>query len=221
VAGFTQVPLQLTRPGWQERAQAPALQTWPEVQAVPEVVPLQAPLAPQWTRSVVGSTQPVEHWTMPAGQVVEDTHTPDVQVWPEPQGMPAEAPLQVALAPQCARSFWGSTQVPPQFTRPAWQETWQAPPLQTCPDAHVVPADAPLQVPVAPQNPRSVCGSTHLPPQSTSPVWQESWQVPALHTWPPPHAAPEVVPLQAPLAPQKARSVCGFTHLPLQFTDPA
>jgi len=60
---------------------------------------------------------------MPAGQVAPETHTPDVQVWPEPQAAPAEAPLQVPLAPQWDGLIRGSTQVPPQLTRPAWQDT--------------------------------------------------------------------------------------------------
>ena len=220
MAGFTQVPPQLTRPVWQESWQVPALQTWPEVQAVPEAAPVQVPLAPQWARSVSGSTQPVEHWIMPAGQVPEDTHTPVVQVWPEPQAVPAEAPLQVPLAPQWAGLMRGSMHWPPQLTRPAWQETWHVPPLQTCPEPQTAPADAPLQVPVAPQNPRSVCGSTHLPPQFTRPAWQETWQLPALHTWPDVHAVPADAPLQVPLAPQKARSVAGFTQVPPQLTKP-
>ena len=37
-----------------------------------------------------------------------------------------------------------------------------------------------MQVPLAPQKARSVCGFTHVPPQFTRPDWQESWHVPAL-----------------------------------------
>ena len=85
------------------------------------------------------------------GQEDGDWHVPALQNWPEAQTVPAAAPLQVPLAPQWAGLVWGSTQVPPQFTRPAWQETWQVPALQTCPAPQTVPALAPLHVPLAPQ----------------------------------------------------------------------
>ena len=55
-----------------------------------------------------------------------------------------------------------------------------------------VPADAPVQVPLAPQCAASVCGFTHVPPQFTRPVWQFTWQVPALHAWPAEQAFPHV-----------------------------
>jgi hypothetical protein len=58
----------------------------------------------------------------------------------------------VLLAPQNARLVRGSMQVPPQLTRPDWQVKPQVPPLQTWPAAQTVPAFAPWQVPLAPQN---------------------------------------------------------------------
>jgi hypothetical protein len=61
----------------------------------------------------------------------------------------------------------------------------------------------------------------HRPLQSTSPGWQETWQLPAEHTWPEVQMAPSFAPAQSPEAPQKARSVWGFTQAPPQLTRPA
>jgi len=47
VVGSTQWPVQLTSPAWQLTAQAAALQTSPEGQAVPAEVAVQLPEAPQ------------------------------------------------------------------------------------------------------------------------------------------------------------------------------
>ena len=54
------------------------------------------------------------------------------------------------------------------------------------------PAEAPVQAPLAPQYAGSMSGSTHLPPQFTSPAWQVSLQVPALHASPVGQACPQV-----------------------------
>lgn len=61
-------------------------------------------------------------------------------------------PVQSPEAPQKTRLESGSMHVPPQLTWPVPHETWQAPPVQTCPDGHVVPASEPVQAPDAPQN---------------------------------------------------------------------
>ena len=90
--------------------------------------------------------------------------------------------------------------------------------MQVSPAPHVVPADAPVQVPLAPQWAESVCGFTHAPPQLTSP--DGHWQVPAVQTNPALQDVPADAPVQVPLAPQCAASVCGFTHVPPQLTSP-
>jgi hypothetical protein len=55
-----------------------------------------------------------------------------------------------------------------------------------------------------------------LPPQATSPAGQLVVHTPAAQTWPAAQIAPAVGPAHAPEAPQKARSVRGSTHFPLQ-----
>ena len=111
---------------------------------------------------------------------------------PAAQVVPSSAPVQVPEAPQKVRSVSGSTQVPPQERRPAWQDSSQVPaPLQMKPAAQVVPSSAPVQVPAAPQKVRSVSGSMQVPPQASRPAWHDSSQVPApLQTEP----AAQVVP---------------------------
>jgi hypothetical protein len=55
---------------------------------------------------------------------------------------------------------------------------------QMLPAAHTSPLVGPVHSPDAPQKPRSVSGSTHLPPQFTSPAWQVSAQLQFEHTCP-------------------------------------
>jgi hypothetical protein len=108
-------------------------------------------------------------------------------------------------------------QVPPQLICEPGHETWHVPALQTWPATHAVPSLAPAQSVVAPQYPRSVCGSMQVPPQLIWPPGQDTWQVPPLQTWPEMHAAPALPPAQSPDAPQWARSVCALTHVPPQL----
>ena len=61
----------------------------------------------------------------------------------------------------------------------------------------------------------------HRPLQSSSPGWQETRQVPAEHTWPEEQTTPAVNPVQSAEAPQKARSVWGFTQALVQTIWPA
>jgi hypothetical protein len=156
-----------------------------------------------------------------SGVAAGQAQVPFVQACPALQVAPAATPTQSADAPQCARSDWGSMHLPPHSTRPDWQLTWQVPALQTSPDAHVVPAPGPAQLPEAPQKARSVSGSTHVPSQSTRPDWQLTWQVPALQTSPAAQAWPALPPVHAPDAPQCPRSWSGSTHFPSHWTSPA
>jgi hypothetical protein len=86
--------------------------------------------------------------------------------------------------------------------KPTEQDVWQVPPLQTWPTTQAVPAEPPSapQPAVAPQFVRLVCGSMHLPPQLIEPTEHESWQVPALQTWP----TAQAVPAEPPSTPQPA-----------------
>ena len=84
----------------------------------------------------------------------------------------------------------------------------------------VWPAVCPLHAPDAPQNWLLVFGSTHVPLQLTSPCWQESWQVPPLHTWPGAHTAPPFCPLQSSVAPQNVLLVFGSMQVPPQLRRP-
>jgi hypothetical protein len=110
--------------------------------------------------------------------------------------------------------------LPAQRTRPAWQETWHVPAEQTWPAPQAVPALAPVHVPEAPQKSRSVCGLTQAPAQAIWPAGQLVAQAPAEQTWPDAQTVPAVGPVQAPEAPQKERSVCGLTQVPLQTIWP-
>jgi hypothetical protein len=62
---------------------------------------------------------------------------------PAAQTVPAFAPWLVPLAPQNWLVVRGSTQAPPQFTWPPWQDTAHVPALQTWPAAQAVPAAVP------------------------------------------------------------------------------
>ena len=179
VCGSTQVPPQSRRPDWQVRAQAPLLQTWPAEQTVPSLLPpptlVQSPVAPQWPLSVSGSTQTPPQLTLPVGQEV--AQAPPVQMLPAGQTAPSLLPPptleQSPVAPQKVRLVLGSTQVPPQLTRPDWQDSWQVDPLQTWPAGQVapaLPAPATPQPVVAPQYWRLVVGSMQVPLQLTRPV---------------------------------------------------
>jgi hypothetical protein len=156
--GSTHFPPQNTCPARQLGTQAPAAQTSPDAQATPPSAPPQVPEAPQCARSVSGSV----HWplqsTSPAWQL--SPHCPPEQSCPSAQAVPADAPVQVAEAPQWFRSVPGSMQLPPQLTCPAAQVTAQAPLEQTFPAAQ--------EVPQAPQFRLSDLSSAQVPPQTTA-----------------------------------------------------
>jgi hypothetical protein len=94
------------------------------------------------------------------------------QTSPAPHVAPALGPMQLPLAPQFIRFERGSMQLPPQSTVPAGHIARHAPPEHTCAPMHVVPALAPAQSPLAPQNAGSVEGSTQRPPQKMLPAVQ-------------------------------------------------
>ncbi len=64
-------------------------------------------------------------------------HAPAVQNSPAAHATP---PAHPAPTPQCAGSFRGSTQVPPQFTRLGAHETAQVPAEQTWPAPQATPS---------------------------------------------------------------------------------
>jgi hypothetical protein len=204
------LPPQSTRPAWQESWQEPPEQTWPEAQAVPQV--------PQLALSEAASTHFPPQSMRPDWQ--ERAQVPPLQTSPEAQTDPDVGPEQLPEAPQKARSESGSTHLPPQSTSPAWQDNWQAPPEQVSPSVQAWPASAPAHEPEAPQWVREVKGSVQTPLQSTSPAWQESWQVPPAQTCPSAHIVPAFGFTQFPLAPQKVRSVSGSMQSPPQSTRP-
>ena len=74
VSGSTQRIPHWIVPVAQVAAQAPLLQTSPSAQAVPALAPVQSEVAPQWVRSLSGSTQVSPHWTIAAEQVT--AHAP-------------------------------------------------------------------------------------------------------------------------------------------------
>jgi hypothetical protein len=218
VSRLAQVELHAVSPVGQLTEQTPAEQTSPEPQAEPAVTPVHAPEAPQYARSVIGSTQAPLQSTRPLWQL--SVQAPLVQTSPAPQAVPAAVPVHTPDAPQCARSVAGSTQEPPQFTCALWQLTAQAPLLQTSPDAQAVPALEPVHAPDAPQCRRSLFGSTQVPLQATIPLAQLSAQEPPLQTSPEAQVVPAFVPEQSPAAPQCDRSVIGSTHAPPQRALP-
>jgi hypothetical protein len=163
------------------------LQIWPagqEEPGLPEPPTAQVPAAPQKRRLVSGSTQVLPQLTRPIWQ--ESWQLPPLQTRPAGQVAPARPAVRPhpVVAPQCWRLVSGSTQVPLQSTRLAWQESWQLPALQTCPlmhEAPTLPEPPAPQAPAAPQKIRLVWGSMQVPPQSRRPTWQETWHVPAVH----------------------------------------
>jgi hypothetical protein len=144
-----------------------------------------------------------------------------------PALLPPPMLVQLPAAPQYPSLVVGSMQVPPQFTCPDGQVTAHAPLTQICPRGkQSVPSLTPAQLPVAPQNVRSVAGSMHVPPHETWAPGQA--QVPVEQTAPVPTVLPQLAPallptpmlVQLPDAPQKLASMAGFTQLPPQLTCP-
>ncbi|WP_049949392.1 hypothetical protein [Sorangium cellulosum] len=222
VSGSTHVPPHATSPLWHDSSHRPApLQISPAAHATPASLPVQSPLAPQWSRSVSGSTHVPPHATSPLWH--DSSHRPaPLQISPAAHATPASLPVQSPLAPQWSRSVSGSTHVPPHATSPLWHDSSHRPaPLQISPAAHATPASLPVQSPLAPQWSRSVSGSTHVPPHATSPLWHDSSHRPApLQISPSAHASPASLPSQSPLAPQWSRSVSGSMHVPSHATSP-
>jgi hypothetical protein len=109
----------------------------------PSFTPLsQAPLAPQWERSVFGFTQVPPQSICPAGQSA--TQPIAEQACPIAQAL--------SQAPQCAGSRSVSTHWLPQTCCPLGQSSPQVPPEHFSPDAQVVPSLLALsQAPLAPQ----------------------------------------------------------------------
>ncbi len=105
--------------------------------------PVQSGPAPQRLRSVSGSMHlPPQASCVPGQPVVRQV--PALQTSPVAHTAP---PAHVADAPQCAGSFAGSTQVPPQRARFGAHVTAHVPAEQTWPSPHA----APLAHVVAPQ----------------------------------------------------------------------
>jgi hypothetical protein len=169
---FTHAPEHAVSPAPQESVQLPPEHTWLAPHEVPAVAPVHAPLAPQLRGSLAGSTHLPPQFTCPVGQ--EITHAPPMHTCPVAQVAPAVGPVHAPLAPQKLRSVVGSTQRPAQLTWVPGQDTVQRPPEHTCPAAHTVPAEASVHAPEAPQNPRSVLGSTQRPMQFTCPAGQDT-----------------------------------------------
>jgi hypothetical protein len=180
--------------------QAPAVQTWPLAHALPAVVAVQSPEAPQKARSVVGSTHLSAQTICPARQV--GAHAPAMQIWSAAHALPALVAVQSPEAPQKARSVVGSMHLLPHAIWPSGQLAAHLPSVHTCPAAQVSPVLVPEQSPEAPQWARSVAGSTHLSPHSNCPFRQLAVQTPAAHTCPEAQATPALVPAQSPVAPQ-------------------
>ena len=86
---------------------------------------------------MVGSMQVPLQLMRPVWQV--SPQVPPEQMSPDGHAVPALAPLQSSLAPQCVLLVVGSMQVPPQLMRPVWQVSPQVPAEQTLPDGHAVP----------------------------------------------------------------------------------
>ena len=213
-----QVCSQLTSPAWQFREHVPLEHTWPGAHAVPALVFMQSPEAPQCRRLLLGSMHVELQLRSPFWQ--ESWQTPFEHTCPALQTVPAAGPAQVPVAPQCSRLFTGSTHAPPQLTSPCWHDKEHTPLEQTRPAEHTVPELGPVQSPEAPQKRRLLLGSMHVEPQLMSPFWHESWQTPFEHTCPAPQTVPAPASAQAPVAPQYCRLLAGSTHAPPQLMSP-
>jgi len=142
VAGSMQVPPQSTSVPGQTTPQVPALQTSPAGQAVPAVVPVHAPLAPQFELLVCGLMQVPPQLTSVPRQ--ETPHVPPLQTSPAGHTAPTVIPVQAPLAPQLELLVSGSMQVPPQLTSVPGHEMPHTLPLQTWPAGHTLPQVAQL-----------------------------------------------------------------------------
>jgi hypothetical protein len=133
--------------------------------------------------------------------------TPFVHVCDPVHAVPALAPWQLPVAPQCPESVAGVTHALPQRSDGGSQT--HAPSTQLWPVAHAFP---PRQVgPLAPQR-TWFMGHMHVPSSQTEPS--------------PGQFCPTTVPVHGGLAPQYAWLLCGSTHPPPHSTrgawqDPA
>jgi hypothetical protein len=187
-----------------ETEQVPELQTLPAAQIAPALTPVTQPVvAPQWLRSVRGSTQTPPQLTWEPGHETEQV--PELQTLPAAQIAPALSPVtQPVVAPQWLRSVRGSTQTPPQFTCDPAHVTLHLLPLQTCPDGHLVPQ--------APQLLLSVVTSRQTPLQLIVEALQETLHALPLQTCPDAHLMPQ--------PPQLALSVVMSRQTPAQLVVP-
>jgi hypothetical protein len=221
--GSTHVPHAI-RGAAQLALHAPLEHAVPAPQICPALPPgiAHPAVAPQCVALVLGSKHAPLHTSWVPGH--ETWHVPPLQTLPAAHVAPWLPAPHVPLAPQKVRFVEGSTHVPLQLIWPPGQETWQLPPLQTLPAAHVAPGlppPGPHPV-VAPQFVRLVVGSMHVPPQLMRPAWQESAHAPPLQTCPAVHDVPPDPPPtpHAPAAPQCVRSVVGSMHVPPQLMSP-
>jgi hypothetical protein len=104
--------------------------------------------------------------------------------------------------PQLFGSVARLTHAPLQFTSPVWHDTWQLPPEQTSPAAHLVVH--------APQLFGSLCVAVQTPKQSVCP--DGHWHAPPMHVWPLAQAFPH--------PPQLPGSLFVLTHAPLHDVWP-
>ena len=102
-------------------------------------------------------------------------------------------------------------QAPPQTSWPEIGHA-QVPPWHVSPEAHVLPAWAPVQVPLAPQWIGLVRGSTHAPSHATCPDGQGTAQAPLEQTEPTAQMLPQT--------PQLRLSAWVCTQTPPQDTEP-
>jgi hypothetical protein len=102
VCRSTQSPPQFTCEPGHDTEQAPALQTCPLAHVAPPLPPEtpQPAVAPQWRRSVLGSTHAPLQFTCVPGHDTE--HAPALHTWPLAHVAPATPPEtpQPAVAPQ-------------------------------------------------------------------------------------------------------------------------
>ena len=130
------------------------------------------PHAPQFAVSFSLSTHAPEQSEYPVEQPQVDAEHVALATHAVPAEPTPDTP-QPDVAPQYELLLVGLTQLPPQLTRPAWQESWHVLLEQTNPGAHAVPALPTPLVPhpvVAPQKDRLLLGSTQVPPQLTWPA---------------------------------------------------
>jgi hypothetical protein len=124
---FTHAPPQSVAPAVQVILQLPMLQTAVAVPPSPTMARQLLVQEPQWSRSVLKSTQTPEQLLVPPGQ----PQAPFEQTWPAGQIFPQ--------VPQLLGSLAVETQAPPHEVWPEAQVLLHRPPVQTDPSAHEMP----------------------------------------------------------------------------------